>query len=146
MVSHRSRARTSVARPEPVGDGRASRAAASGQSVEEGFAPSVDVFPKPDGFGTEASTSSSTFVLLDEYVVPDGHVARLREASLSIEGNGEAKISVAGTTYGPFTGSVDVAVPLDDSVLPAGYHIRVHHQSTDGTSTTTKTVVVALEI
>jgi len=120
----------------------------SGSSVpvEEGLLADPDTLPNPAGFGTEASRSAQTFDVLDEYTVPDGHVARLQELSVSIESNGEAKVSVAGTTYGPFTGAVDVSVPLEDAVLTPGYQIRVHHQSTDGTSTTTRATAVVAEV
>lgn len=146
MVEHRGLSRRTTVRPPAPARGSRRSPTAAGTSVEEGFVPSVDVLPKPAGFGTEASTSQQSFQQIEEYEVPAKSVARLRELSLSIESNGEAKVSVAGTTYGPFTGAVDVSVPLDDSVLPPGYQVRVHHQSTDGTSTTTRATVVALEI
>lgn len=114
--------------------------------VEEGLLPNVDVLPKPDGFGTEASTSSTDFVLLDEYEVRAKHVARMGELALSIPSNAEAKVSVSGTTYGPFSGATDVSVPLEGAVLPPGYQVRVHHRSTDGNSQTTRATVVALEV
>jgi hypothetical protein len=122
------------------------RTASRGVSVEEGFLPEVDVLPRPAGFGTEASTSQQTLQELETYTVPAKTVARLSELSLSIQGNGEAQVSVAGTVYGPFTGALDVTIPLQNGVLPEGYQIRVSHQSTDGNETTTRATVVALEV
>lgn len=146
MAVHRMNCRRSGIRPGTDRVVTSVDPVARGVSVEETFVPSVDVLPKPDGFGTEASTTSTTFEEIEQYTVPAGSVGRLRELALSIESNGEAKVTVAGTTYGPFTGAVDVSVPLDDGVLPPGYQIRAHHQSTDGNSTTTRATVVVLEV
>jgi hypothetical protein len=115
-------------------------------SVEESFQPDVDTLPIPGGFGTEASTSSTTLVLLDSYTVDAGDLARLRSASLSLESNGEAQVTVAGAEYGPYTGASDIEIPLEPSVLTAGYQVRVHHRSTDGNSTTTKAQLVLGEV
>jgi hypothetical protein len=115
-------------------------------SVEESFVADVDERPQPAGFGTEASTSAQSFSEVASYTVPSQTLARLREATLSIESNGEARVSVGGVVYGPYTGAVDVSIPLDPAVLTEGYQVRVFHQSTDGNSTTTKAQLVVLEV
>lgn len=146
MVSHRLDGRRSGNRPVLDGAPADPSAVAAGVSVEEGFVPNVDGLPQPAGFGTEASRSAQSFALLEEYTVPAKTLGYLRELSLSIESNGEAVVSVAGVRYGPYTGSTDVSVPLDPAVLTEGHQIRVHHQSTDGNSTTTQAQVVVLEV
>lgn len=146
MAPHRRGERGREVRPRPDSPGSLEPSAARGVAVEEGLVPDVDRLPTPAGFGTEASRSTQSFGLLDEYEVPAGSVAHLREASLSIESNGEAKISVAGTTYGPYTGSLDISVPLDPAILTPGSKVRVHHQSTDGNSTTTRAQLSVLEV
>lgn len=146
MASHRMNCRRSGTRPGTDRFVSQPSAAAKTASVEEGAVTGVDVLPKPAGFGTESSTTNTSFQLLDEYSVPQLTISRMRELALSIEANGEAKVSVAGTTYGPFTGAVDFSVPLEDAVLSQGYQVRVHHRSTDGNSTTTRATVVALEV
>lgn len=108
--------------------------------------PDVDELPQPAGFGTEVSTSAQSFTLVDEYTAPPQTLARLREASLSLESNGEARVSVGGVVYGPYTGATDISIPLDPAVLTEGYQVRVFHQSTDGNSTTTKAQLVSLEV
>lgn len=146
MPSHRLQARRGGVRPAAGSDAPQDSTAARGVSVEETFLADVDTLPQPAGFGVESSTSQQSFQLVDEYEVPALTLARLRELSLSIESNGEAKVSVAGVTYGPYTGATDVSVPLDPAILTEGHLIRVHHQSTDGTSTTTQAQVVVLEV
>lgn len=101
---------------------------------------------EPAGFGTEASTTSTSDVLLDSYTVPENRTGRLVEASLSIEDNGEATVHINGTEYGPFTGAVDVSLPFDGAFLLPGNSVKVTHESTDGNSTTTKAAVTAQEI
>lgn len=98
------------------------------------------------GFGTEASTSSATDVVLDTYQVPMGRTGRLIEAALSIESNGEATVHVNGIEYGPFTGSVDVNLPFDEAYLAEGNSVKVTHESTDGASTTTRAFVTVKEV
>jgi len=146
MPEHRMNCRRSGLRPPAEPSRARPEPAASGVSVEEGFASDVDRLAKPAGFGTEASTSAQSFSLVDEYVVPAKSLARLREASVSLESNGEAKVSVSGTTYGPFSGATDFTIPLDPGVLTEGALVRVHHRSTDGNSTTTKATLVVLEV
>lgn len=114
--------------------------------VDEGLFADQSVLPRPAGFGTEASTSSTSFQLIDEYSVPADSVGRLSELSISIQSNGEAKVSVSGTTFGPFTGALDVTIPLTNSTLTEGYDIRAFHRSTDGNSTTTRATTVVLEV
>jgi hypothetical protein len=114
--------------------------------VEEEAIRDVDRFGRPAGFGTESSTSMTSFVEVGTYQVPNGGLAELREASLSIQGNGEALIGVDGVTFGPFTGSVDISVPLEPSVLTEGGLVRVLHRSTDGNSTTTRALVAVAEV
>jgi hypothetical protein len=140
--STRSTAREADIETTPVRADRAAR----GVSVEEGFLPEVDVLPRPTGFGTEATTSSTDPVLLDSYQVPADHVARLSELALSISSNGQASVTVSGVQYGPFTGATDVSIPLQNGVLPPGYRVEVWHESTDGSDTTTRATVVALEV
>lgn len=146
MASHRGETRRVGVRPEARQDGTQDRAMARGVSVEEGFLADVDTLPRPAGFGTETSTSQQSTQEIDEYVVPDKTVAEVVEVALSIESNGQARVSAPNVTYGPYTGSLDVEVPLQGSRLTPGDRIRVFHQSTDGTSTTTLAQVVALEV
>jgi len=138
--------RRSGVRP-PADTGRTEPSAlARGVSVEETYQPDVDTLALPGGFGTEATTSSTAFALVDSYEVEAGELAELKEASLSIASNGEATLSVAGTEYGPFSGSVDVSIPLEPAVLTAGYQVRAFHRSTDGNATTTKALLTVGEI
>lgn len=146
MVSRRRLDRRAGVRPSGLEDRDSGGISASAVPVEEGLVSDPDTLPKPAGFGTEASTSSGSFVLLDEYEVDELTLARLREISMSIESNGAAKASVAGTTYGPYTGAVDVSIPLDPGVLTEGYKVRVFHRSTDGTSTSTLGQLSVLEV
>lgn len=146
MAQHRMNCRRSGVRPSPESPGQLEPAGARGVSVEERPVPDVDQFGKPAGFGTEASTSSTSFSEVDRYEVDGGDLARVRSADLAIESNGEAQVGVGGTTFGPFTGSVDVSIPLDPSVLVEGGLVRVLHRSTDGNSTTTRALVVAAEV
>jgi len=146
MPEHRMNCRRSGLRPDATADRTEPSDVARGVSVEETFQADVDVLPLPGGFGTEASTSSSSFVLVDSYEVDAGEIAELQEASLSIASNGEAKVSVAGTEYGPFSGGVDVSVPLEPGVLTAGYQVRAFHRSTDGNSTTTRALLSVGEV
>lgn len=146
MAQHRMNCRRSGVRPTAETDASEPPAVPRGVSVEEGFVPDVDQLPKPAGFGTEASTSSTSFQLLDTYTVPGGSLAKLGEASLSIASNGEAKIGVAGTEFGPFTGAVDITVGLAPSTLTKGYQVKVFHRSTDGASTTTRALVSVGEV
>lgn len=131
--------------PRPPTD-RNSSATATDVSVEEAVVRDVDELPRPAGFGTEASTSQQSSVEIASYVVPAGALAEITEVALSLEGNGQATVAVSGVSYGPYTGAVDVAVPLEGSRLTAGDRVRVFHQSTDGNSTTTLAQVVALEV
>lgn len=146
MASHRMNCRRSDVRPDAAVGPSSPSAVARGVSVEESFQPDVDELPTPGGFGTEASTSSTSMVLLDSYTVDAGDLARLGSASLSIQANGEAQVSVGGTEYGPYTGATDIEIPLEPSVLTAGYQVRVHHRSTNGNSTTTKAQLVLGEV
>lgn len=146
MSSHRLRTRRTALRPGTEATASEPSQAAQTTSVEDDLVFSQEVLPRPAGFGTEASTAVQSMQLLDEYQVPPGTAGRLREVALSIESNGEAKVSVSGTIYGPFTGAVDFSIPLDDAVLSPGYEIRVFHQSTDGNTTTTKATAVVLEV
>ena len=146
MVEHRLLGRRSGVRPATERNGAQPSTAAAGVSAEEGFASDVDLFPKPAGFGTEATTSDQASVLIDEYVVPPRTVAEVTEVALSVASNGQARVSVSGVTYGPYTGAADVTVPLDGSQLTEGDRVRVFHQSTDGTETSTLAQLVALEV
>lgn len=101
---------------------------------------------EPAGFGTEASTSATDDVDLDSYTVPAGRTARVVEVALSVESNGEASVHMNGTTYGPFTGAVDVSLPWDGAFLLPGSTIKVTHESTDGASTTTKATATVQEV
>jgi hypothetical protein len=114
--------------------------------VEETVVRDVDELPRPAGFGTEAETTQHSSVEIDSYVVPAGALAEIVEVALSLEGNGQATVAVSGVSYGPYTGAVDVSVPLEGSRLTAGGRVRVFHQSTDGASTSTLAQVVALEV
>lgn len=146
MPSHRLPGRRGEERPPPSRTAAQPDTAAAGVSVEEGFLPAVDTLPRPAGFGTEASTSQQSSQLVDEYSVPAGTVAEIVEVSLSIEGNGQARVSAPNVTYGPYTGAVDVEVRLQGTRLTEGDRVRVFHQSTDGVSTTTLAQLVALEV
>lgn len=146
MASHRMNCRRSGLRPDPAMTAGQVDPVASGVSVEEALVPDVDQLPKPAGFGTEVSTSATSSELIDEYVVPAQTLAEIVEVSVSLESNGQARLSVSGVSYGPYTGSADVSVPLEGSKLTEGSRVRVFHQSTDGSSTTTAAQVVALEV
>jgi len=146
MSYHRLNCRRSGVRPAPTTDGAEPDPIASGQSVEEGFVSDVDRLKSPAGFGTEASTSSTSSELIEEYQVPAKSLAEVTEVSVSLESNGQATLSVSGVTFGPFTGATDVSVDLSGSTLTAGDRVRVFHESTDGNSTTTLAQVVALEV
>lgn len=146
MPSHSRYARRRVDRPAESPGASQQEARARGVSVEEGFVADVDELPTPAGFGVESSTSTQSSQLLASYEVPAGTLARLREVSLTLEGNGQGRISVAGTEYGPFTGSVALTVPLEPGVLTQGYQVRVHFQSTDGASTTARSTLSVLEV
>jgi len=146
MSSHRMNCRRSGIRPEPAQTPAEPDPAARGVSVEETFISDVDELPRPAGFGTEASTSDQTSVLVDEYVVPAQSIAEITDISVAISGNGQATIAAPGVSYGPFTGGVDISVPLEGSKLSPGDRVRVFHQSTDGNSTTTRALLAALEV
>lgn len=146
MPHNRFDNRRSGVRASPLSDTSQDGTVARGVSVEETFQPDVDELPRPAGFGTEASTSAQSFSVVDEYSVPPKTLAYVREVSASVESNGEVILGVPGTNFGPFTGQTDVAVPLDPGVLTEGDTIRVLHQSTDGTTTTTQAQVVVLEV
>jgi len=146
MAEHRMNCRRSGVRAPTTTAGAQDGLTARGVAVEEGLIPDVDELPLPAGFGEEVETSDTKTQVVASYEPPENSIARLGEVSVSIESNGEALVSVSGTVYGPFTGSLDVAVPLDTAVLSPGYQVRVFHQSTDGNSTTTRATVVALEV
>lgn len=101
---------------------------------------------EPAGFGTEASTSSTDDVELDTYEVPEGRTGRLIEAAIDVESNGEATVHVNGIEYGPFTGIVSVNLPFDGAFLTEGSLVKVTHESTNGTSTTTQASVTVQEV
>lgn len=146
MSPHSRRRGRAIPSPYPDVSSDGDALTARSVAVEEGLMSEADLLPRPAGFGTEASRSAQSFAVLDSYEVPQGTLAHLREASLSIESNGEALVTVGGIVYGPYTGAVDITVPLDPAILPEGYDVVVKHQSTDGASTTTKAQVVALEV
>lgn len=143
----RGRGRT-VRQPLPTAgtgtaeDALSPRRLARGETTEE--APGEP--GEPAGFGTEASTSQTDDVDLDSYTVPAGRTARVIECAVSVESNGEASVHLNGTTYGPFTGAVDVSLPFDGAFLLPGNSIKVTHESTDGASTTTKATVTVQEV
>lgn len=145
MVSRRRNDRPPIRTREGSGtaeDALSPRRLALDEAVEE----AQGTPGEPAGFGTEASTSSTSDVELDTYRVPTGRTARLVEASLSIESNGEATVHVAGLEFGPFTGSIDVTLPFDRAHLTEGDSVKVTHESTDGASTTTRAAVTAREV
>jgi len=146
MPSHRMNCRRNGIRPPALETPAQPSAAAAGVSVEEAFVPDVDELPQPAGFGSEVSTSAQSSELVDEYVVPAQTLAEVTEVAVSLEANGQARLSVSGVSYGPYTGATDVTVDLSGSQLTAGSRVRVFHQSTDGNSTTTLAQVVALEV
>jgi len=133
-------------RPAPEQAGELEPASARAVSVEEMQIPAVDEFPKPAGFGAEASTSNSSSTLLAEYEVPERAIARLREVSLSLASNGKGSITLDGEQFGPFSGAVDITLPLDPAVLTPGSLVRVFHQSTDSKSTTSRATLTVGEI
>lgn len=142
--SRRSGRRRAADRPDRPAD--TASAVARLASVEEDRAVEADAVPRPAGFGEEVSRSAQSFATIDDYVVPPGTLAHIREVALSIEGNGEALANVAGVQFGPFTGASDVAIPVDPGRLTPGDRIEIKHQSTDGASTTTQAQVVVLEV
>jgi len=133
-------------RPEPEQSGELEPAGARAVSSEEVQIPAVDQLPKPAGFGVEGSTSSTSSTLLAEYEVPPRAIGRLQEASLSLASNGKGSISVSGVQYGPFSGALDITIPLDPAVLTPGSLVRVFHESTDSNSTTSRTTLSVGEI
>jgi len=142
--SRRQDRRRGIEVPAAVRNGEAH--SARSVAVEEGLLAEADRLPRPAGFGTEASRSAQSFAAIDEYVVPSGTIAHLREASVSLESNGEGLINVAGVQFGTYSGAGDVTVPLDPGILTPGDRVEIKHQSTDGGSTTTQAQVVALEV
>jgi len=146
VAQHRMNCRRSGVRPEPEQAGELEPAGARAVAVEEMQVGAVDEVPKPAGFGVEGSTSQQSSVLLAEYEVPERAIARLQEASLSLGSNGRGSISVSGVQFGPFTGAIDITVPLDPAVLTPGSLVRVFHESTDGNSTTSRTTLSVGEI
>jgi len=146
MPEHRMNCRRNGIRPEPEQAGELEPAGARAVSAEEMQIPAVDELPKPAGFGVEGSTSSTSSTLLAEYEVPPRAIGRLQEASLSLESNGRGSISVSGVQFGPFTGALDITVPLDPAVLTPGSLVRVFHESTDSNSTTSRTTLSVGEI
>ncbi len=101
---------------------------------------------EPAGFGTEASTTSQTHVVLDSYHVPLGRTGRLIEAAMAPPDLGEMSLHVNGTTYGPFTGSLEVNLPFGGAFLPEGATVKITHRSTDGSSVTNIGSVTVKEV
>jgi hypothetical protein len=93
---------------------------------------------EPAGFGSEASTSSGSFGVVDEAEVPVGRQGELVEVSVAIASNGEAFVATRGLRFGPYAGAVEVAIPFEDDSLVEGDRVRVYHRSTDGNATTTR--------
>lgn len=146
MPGHRAQSRRQDARPEPQDPPRGGDSLAAGVSVEEGFIPDVDRLPQPGGFGEETTTTSTDFVELASYQVPAGSLALLSEVSLILDTQGEGQISVAGTTYGPFSGPLELDVPLREAVLTEGYVIRISVRSQAGQETEAKGLAVLSEV
>lgn len=146
MASQRRRERTergaATAGAGLAEEAVSSRRLARGETTEE--APGEP--GEPAGFGTEATTSQTDDVVLDSYEVPAGRTARVVEVSMSLESNGEASAHLNGTTYGPFTGAVDVSLPFDGAFLLPGSTVKVTHESTDGADTSTKATVTVREV
>jgi hypothetical protein len=146
MTAHRCRTRRHGYRPIPEPAGPRESLQAALQPVEETAGVPLDQLPRPAGFGTEASTAAGSAQLVEQYRVPDGAIASPQEVALSIESNGQARVSIAGVVFGPFSGAVDWSIPLEGARLGPGARIRVFHQSTDGGSTTTTAQVVVAEV
>jgi len=115
-------------------------------AVQEGLATETDTLPQPAGFGSEVSTSQQAFETIDTYTVPPNTLGELQEVAVSIEGNGEVLVNAGGVQFGPYTGPLNIEIPLDRCVLAPGSRVVVKHQSTDGTSTTTRAQVVVAEV
>jgi len=146
MAEHRMNCRRSGVRAPTTTAGAQDGLTARGVAVEEGLIPDVDELPLPAGFGEEVETSDTNTQVVASYEPPENSIARLGEVSVSIESNGEAAIHTGGTTWGPWTGAVDVTVPLEPAVLLPGYDVRVTGSSTDGNSTTIRTTLSTGEL
>jgi len=146
MAQHRMNCRRSGVRAPAATAGTQDGLTARGVTVEEGIVPEVDELPLPAGFGEELDTSDTNTQVVARYEPPANSIARLGEVSVSVESNGEAAIHAAGTTWGPWTGAVDVTVPLDPAILLPGYDVRVTGSSTDGTETTIRTTLSTGEV
>jgi hypothetical protein len=145
MTRHRMNCRRSGVRPSPESDGRPESPLSRAVSVEEGAVPDVDRLRQPAGFVSSTSTTSTSPVLVDSYEVPDQTTAVLREVSLSLDSEGVGRVHVAGETFGPISGPVDLTLPLDPAVLTPGYQVTVTVLANSGNSTTATASVVALE-
>jgi hypothetical protein len=137
--------RRSGVRPSPESDGRPESPLSRAVSVEEGAVPDVDRLRQPAGFVSSTSTSSTSPVLVDSYTVPDQTTALLREVSLSVDGEGLGRVHVAGETFGPISGPVDLTLPLDPAILTPGYQVVATLESQSGNTTSATASLVVLE-
>lgn len=131
-----------------AGSGLASDALSARRlALDEATEEAAGVPGEPAGFGGEASTSQQSRQVIDTYTVPADRTARLVEAALALESNGQGAVLVNGEEFGPFTGGpTDVNLPFDRAVLLPGDQVVAAHQSTDGASTTTKAFVTVREV
>jgi len=137
--------RRSGVRPSPESDGRPESPLSRAVSVEEGAVPDVDRLRQPAGFVSSVGTTFQSPIEIDSYTVPDQTTALLREVSLSVDGEGLGRIHVAGETFGPIGGPVDLTLPLDPAILTPGYQVVMTIESRLGNSTSATGSLVVLE-
>lgn len=94
----------------------------------------------------EATTSSASFSTVATYQVSPGRTGRLEEISASVQSNGKVQVVIDGQAFGTVTGSTATSLPFDGATLSQGTVVEVDHQSTDGTSTTTRVSITAREV
>lgn len=93
--------------------------------------------------GNEASRSTQSFATLASVTVPADRYGLLDEVSANIDSNGEVRFAIPGEDTFSFTGSIDVALPLNGAILLPGSTVELLHQSTDGNSSTQRGLISA---
>jgi hypothetical protein len=101
---------------------------------------------RPAGAGAELTTASQDLEPVVDYQVPRDRTALLETVAAEVDGSGSVVLSVAGTTFGPFSGSVSVSLPFDGAKLPGGHSVRVFASSAEGIETTAVATIVVREV
>jgi hypothetical protein len=101
---------------------------------------------EPAGDLAEATTSAQSFSTVTTYSVSSGRTGRLEEVSAQVQSDGEVRVVIDGQTFGTITGSAAPAIPFGGATLASGTVVKVDHQSTDGTPTTTRASITAREV